>query len=190
MNASPGGERRHRPRLFSNRMTAIAAGCAFLLLILGPLALVTANGLLAILPLVGYLLLVLVTWAVVAGVRREPGSWLGRRAVRRVLVVAIAADCVVLVASSPTDSELGSATLLLLIFLVLLNIALGNATERMATASESAIDERQEGLRNRAHRLAYPIFAAVVGAFLCTQGTERRMVEISPADPGPTTPKS
>lgn len=166
MNASPGGERRHRPRLFSNRMTAIAAGCAFLLLILGPLALVTANGLLAILPLVGYLLLVLVTWAVVAGVRREPGSWLGRRAVRRVLVVAIAADCVVLVASSPTDSELGSATLLLLIFLVLLNIALGNATERMATASESAIDERQEGLRNRAHRLAYPIFAAVVGAFL------------------------
>jgi hypothetical protein len=147
-------------------MTPIAAGCAFLLLILGLLALVTANGLLAILPLVGYLLLVLVTWAVVAGVRREPGSWLGRRAVRRTLVAAIAADCVGLVASSRTGSELGSATLLLLIFLVLLNIALGNATERMATASESAIDERQEGLRNRAHRLAYPVFAGVVCVLL------------------------
>jgi hypothetical protein len=166
VNASPGGERRHRPRLFSNRMTPIAAGCAFLLLILGPLALVTANGLLAILPLVGYLLLVLVTWAVVAGVRREPGSWLGRRAVRRVLVVAIAADCVGLVATSPPGSQLGSATLPLLIFLVLLNIALGNATQRMATAPQGWIDERQEELRNHAHRLAYPVFAAVVGALL------------------------
>ncbi len=166
MNASPGGERRHRPRLFSNRMTPIAAGCAFLLLILGPLALVTANGLLAILPLVGYLLLVLVTWAVVAGVRREPGSWLGRRPVRRVLVVAIAADCVGLVATSHPGSQLGSATLPLLIFLVLLNIALGNATQRMATAPQGWIDERQEELRNHAHRLAYPVFAAMVGALL------------------------
>jgi hypothetical protein len=147
-------------------MTPIAAGCAFLLLILGPLALVTANGLLAILPLVGYLLLVLVTWAVVAGVRREPGSWLGRRAVRRVLVVAIAADCVGLVATSLPGSQLGSATLPLLIFLVLLNIALGNATQRMATAPQGWIDERQEELRNHAHRLAYPVFAAVVGALL------------------------
>jgi hypothetical protein len=166
VNASPGGERRHRPRLFSNRMTPMAAGCAFLLLILGPLALVTTNRLLAILPLVGYLLLVLVTWAVVAGVRREPGSWLGRRAVRRVLVVAIGADCVGLVATSPPGSELGSATLLLLILLVLLNIALGNATQRMATAPQGWIDERQEELRNHAHRLAYPVFAAVAGALL------------------------
>jgi hypothetical protein len=166
VNTSPGGERRHRPRLFSNRMTPIAAGCAFLLLILGPLALVTANGLLAILPLVGYLLLVLVTWAVVAGVRREPGTWLGRRAVRRCLVAAIAADCVGLVANSPPGSQLGSATPPLLIFLVLLNIALGNATQRMATAPQGWIDERQEELRNHAHRLAYPVFAAVVGAFL------------------------
>jgi hypothetical protein len=147
-------------------MTPIAAGCAFLLLILGPLALVTANGLLAILPLVGYLLLVLVTWAVVAGVRREPGSWLGRRPVRRVLVVAIAADCVGLVATSHPGSQLGSATLPLLIFLVLLNIALGNATQRMATAPQGWIDERQEELRNHAHRLAYPVFAAMVGALL------------------------
>ena len=157
MNPNPGGERRRRPRLFSNRVTPVVAVIVFLWLILG---------LLAILPLPAYLLLVLVTWAVVAGVRREPGSWLGRRGVRRALVAAIAADCVGLVATSPPGSQLGSATLPLLIFLVLLNIALGNATQRMATAPQGWIDERQEELRNHAHRLAYPVFAAVVGALL------------------------
>jgi hypothetical protein len=157
VNPNPGGERRRRPRLFSNRVTPVVAVIVFLWLILG---------LLAILPLPAYLLLVLVTWAVVAGVRREPGSWLGRRGVRRALVAAIAADCVGLVATSPPGSQLGSATLPLLIFLVLLNIALGNATQRMATAPQGWIDERQEELRNHAHRLAYPVFAAVVGALL------------------------
>jgi hypothetical protein len=166
VNASSGGRRRRRPRLFSNRVTPVVAVLVVLLLILGLLGRFTANGLLATLPLPGYLLLVLVTWAVVAGVRREPGSWLGRRAVRRALVVAIAADCVGLVGTPPPSPQLGSTTLLLLIFLVLLNIALGNATQRTATAPAGWIDERQEELRNRAHRLAYPVFAAVVGAFL------------------------
>ncbi len=166
MNEDPRGRRRNGLRLFSNRVTPVVAVMAFLWLILSLLVLVSANDLLATVPLAAYLLLVLVTWAVVAGIRREPGSWLGRRAVRRALVVAIAADCVGLIASSPSGSQLGSATPLLLIFLVLLNIALGNATERIASASESSIDERQEELRNRAHRLAYPVFAGVVGAVL------------------------
>jgi len=173
VSAHPARSRRRDPRLFSNRMTGIAALLLFLLLILGPLALATTNGFLAILPLPGYLLLVMVTWAVVAGVRREPGSWLGRRGVRRVVVAAVAADCVGLIATSLPNPQLGSATLLLLIFLVLLNIALGNATQRMATAPEGRIDERQEELRNRAHRLAYPVFAGVVGALLLADVASR-----------------
>ena len=150
MNEDPRGRRRNGLRLFSNRVTPVVAVMVFLWLILSGLVLVSANDLLATVPLAAYLLLVLVTWAVVAGIRREPGSWLGRRAVRRALVVAIAADCVGLIASSPSGSQLGSATPLLLI----------------ASASESSIDERQEELRNRAHRLAYPVFAGVVGAVL------------------------
>ena len=99
MNEDPRGRRRNGLRLFSNRVTPVVAVMVFLWLILSLLVLVSANDLLATVPLAAYLLLVLVTWAVVAGIRREPGSWLGRRAVRRALVVAIAADCVGLIAS-------------------------------------------------------------------------------------------
>jgi Na+-transporting methylmalonyl-CoA/oxaloacetate decarboxylase gamma subunit len=169
MSASPGGQRRTGLRLSTSSVTPVVAALVFLLLMLMPLALVAngaANGWLATLPLLGYLLLVLVTWGVVAGVRREPGSWLERRGVRRAVVAAIAADCVGLIATSLPGLQVGSVPLLLLSFLVLLNIALGNATERMATAPDGSVDERQEALRNRAHRLAYPALAAVVGAIL------------------------
>jgi hypothetical protein len=138
----------------------------FLLLVLAALFVANSTGIPSLLPWIGYLLLVFVTWGVVAGVRREPGSWLGRRGVRRALVAAIAADCVGVVAASSPGFQFGSTTVLLLLFLVLLNIALGRATERMATAPDGSVDERQEALRNHAHRLAYPVFAVIVGALL------------------------
>jgi hypothetical protein len=166
MTASPRKDRRHHPRLFATRVTPAFAVLVFLLLMLAPLVIVGSSDITAVLPSVGYLLLVLVTWAVVAGVRREPGSWLGQRTVRRALVAAIATDCVGIVATSSPGVQLGSITVLLLLLLVLLNIALGNATGRMATAPHGWVDEREEELRNRAHRLAYPVFAAVVGTIL------------------------
>ena len=168
MNSGAPGTRR------SPRTLAALAGFSpvgilvivFLLLVLAALFVANSTDTPSLLPWIVYLLLVFVTWGVVAGVRREPGCWLGRRGVRRALVVAIAADCVGVVATSSPGAQVGSATVLLLLFLVLLNIALGRATERRATAPDVLVDERQEALRNRAHRLAYPVFAAIVGTLL------------------------
>jgi hypothetical protein len=116
--------------------------------------------------LVGYLLLVVATCVALRISRREPGSWLGRRSVRRVVVVLIAAVCVGLmtVTANPTPASSAPGGLFaLLLVLVILNVALGTATQRVASAPDAAVDERQEALRNRAHRLAYVIFAVVVG---------------------------
>jgi hypothetical protein len=111
-----------------------------------------------------YFGLVLVTALVVRGVRQEPGSWLGRRTVRRFVVVLLAGICIALVASpapsSPSDS---SGILVLFLLLIVLNVALGRATQRIATAPDAYVDERQEALRNRAHRISYVILATVVG---------------------------
>jgi hypothetical protein len=137
----------------------------FLILMLAPLV-GGGAGDVEVLPTIGYLMLGFVTWGVVAGVRSEPGSWLRRRAVRRVLVAAIAADCAAVIATSTPGLDLVATTVLLLFFLVLLNIALGRATERVASAPDGTVDERQEALRNRAHRLAYPVFAVIVAAVL------------------------
>jgi hypothetical protein len=32
-------------------------------------------------------------------------------------------------------------------------------------------------------------FSSTGGVFFCTRGVERRMVEITPSDPGPTSPR-
>ncbi len=168
MSATPVREPRRR-RLVAKRpgpAGLLALAVALLVLVIVTLGAAVGSDIPSILPTLGYLVLLFVTWGVVAGVRREPGSWLGRRAIRRGVVVAIAADCVGVVATSSPGAQLGSATVLLLLFLVLLNIALGRATERMATAPDGSVDERQEALRNRAHRLAYPVFAVIVGALL------------------------
>jgi len=168
MSTTPSQTPRHGLSLGVGRMTPLVAGAVGVLLLLAGLVVTpdNDNGLTTPLPLLGYLLLVLVTWTVVAGVRREPGSWLSRRAVRRAVVAGIAVDCVGVVATSSPGLQLGSATLALLLLLVLLNIALGTATQRIATAPEGWIDERQEALRNRTHRGSYPVFAAAVGVFL------------------------
>ncbi len=109
-----------------------------------------------------YLVLALATAKALRSVRTEPGSWLGRRSVRRHLVVALAADCGALMASTVWQPALGPA-LVLVIVLVLLDVALGRATQRLATASDKLLDERQQALRDRAHRLAYWILAMAVG---------------------------
>jgi hypothetical protein len=90
----------------------------------------------------------------------EPGARLGRRAVRRALVALIVLICL--------DFAFGPALLsgagaLLFLVLVLCNFALGRATSRIASAGPGALDERQEALRNRAFRVAYAVFALVVG---------------------------
>jgi hypothetical protein len=116
--------------------------------------------------LLAYLGLVVATAVVINGVRNEPGLWLGRRAVRRVIVIAIALVCAgLLTVTSGTPGGTG-LLLILLMVLILLNIALGRATQRLATASDSTVDERQEAQRNQAHRIAYVVFAVVIGGIL------------------------
>ena len=126
---------------------------AFVVLILIPAAVQSAW-------LGGYVVLVLVTCVTLRGARREPGTWLGRRTVRRAVVLLIAADCLAIVA---IPTPVSSSILTLLLFLVLLNVALGSATRRLASAPDNLVDERQEGLRNQAHRIAYGIFVVLVG---------------------------
>jgi hypothetical protein len=116
--------------------------------------------------LFGYLVLVLVTCIMLRMTRQQPGAWLGRRSVRRALVALIAATCVALMASpgytggrAPAPSD----ELALFLLLIVLNVSLGTATQRVATAPDTAVDERQEAMRNRAHRIAYAIFALAVG---------------------------
>jgi hypothetical protein len=107
-----------------------------------------------------YLLFVLVTIVVVRSVPVEPGAWLGMRIVRRGLVVVIAlitADFLTLGTFGVASVGLG-----LLVLLALGDMLLGRATRRIAGADEHHIDERQEALRNRAHRIAYAILAISV----------------------------
>lgn len=111
-----------------------------------------------------YLLLVLVTAIVLRGVRREPRGWLRRRALRRCLVLVMLAICVALAAGPATTGPSSwSGVFVLFLVLMVLNVALGRATQRIATAPNSTVDERQEALRNRVHRIAYAFFAVAVG---------------------------
>jgi hypothetical protein len=110
--------------------------------------------------LVAYLAFALLTLWTLGGARREAVAWLGRRAVRRGLVVALIADCAALVVAPAAP---GTA---LVVLLVLLNVALGWATLRVASAPVWTVDERQESFRNRSHRIAYWIFAVLVGGTL------------------------
>ena len=112
-----------------------------------------------------YLVLMLATAAVLRSVSGQPGTWLGRRAVRRALVAALVADCAGLLLATALQPAPWSAVLLL-VLLVLLDVALGRATQRLAAAPDQAVDERQEALRNRAHRLAYWMLAVFVGGTL------------------------
>ena len=140
-------------------MRVIAVLAVLLLVVLGTAPLFARD------PLAGaYLLLVLATIDQLRRVRAEPGSLLGRRPVRRGLVLLTAALCGALLATPSPSSAGGSGPLLVLfLLLVVLNIGLGRATQRVATAADRAVDERQEALRNRAHRVAYAILAGLGG---------------------------
>ncbi len=162
MLASPPARRRRRgPQLTPTRLTA-ALALLLALLAFSPLA--TRNVALGI-----YMVLVVVTVFQLRAVRPEPGTWLGRRDVRRGLVIAMVAVCGALVATPPANPTGGAGEFLaLVILLMVLNVVLGRATQRIATAVDSAVDERQEMLRNRAHRLAYALLGALGGvAVVC-----------------------
>jgi hypothetical protein len=127
-----------------------------------------------------YVLFLLVTAFVVRSVEVEPGAWLGLRLVRRGLVVVITVITLdFLIMRSVDFANLGIA---LLVLLALGDVALGRATRRLATADEDRIDERQEALRNRAHRIAYAILAISVGlvvliAEVANPGTRRWLAD-------------
>lgn len=109
----------------------------------------------------GYAALALATAVVLRQVSREPGSWLGRRGVRRGLVAVLGAVCLALLLSGlwwPSTA----APLQLLVLLILLDVALGQATQRVATAPDAIVDERQEALRNTAHVVSYRLLAIVL----------------------------
>lgn len=117
--------------------------------------------------IVGYAALVLITAAALHRGSGVPGSLLGRRAVRRSVVAVQGAICVALLLGALWASTAGQA--LLISVLVLLDVTLGRATQRVATAPDAAVDEREEAVRNRAHVHAYRLLAvavAVVAAIL------------------------
>lgn len=127
-----------------------------------------------------YLLFILATAFVVRSVAVEPGAWLGLRVVRRGLVIVIALITLDFLNMRATDYiNVGTG---LLVLLALGDLALGRATRRIATADADRIDERQEALRNRAHRIAYAILAISVGlvvfvAEVATPGTRRWLAD-------------
>ena len=107
-----------------------------------------------------YLIFVAVTILAVRVVPVEPGTLLRRRLARRTLVCVIVGVCLLMVVAG---GGLGDYLWLGALCLVFCDVLLGRATQRMATAPEDRVDEWQESLRNRAHRIAYWL---VGGAFL------------------------
>jgi hypothetical protein len=110
-----------------------------------------------------YTVLAFATVATMRSIPREPGFWLGRRIVRRAVVLAVAADCIAMLSTDLGSSQGAAPGGLLILGLLLLNVVLGRATQRLATAPDEEVDERQEALRNRAHHLAYWVLAVAVG---------------------------
>lgn len=109
--------------------------------------------------LTAYLVLCLAAVILVRVVPVEPGALLRRRANRRALVLAIAAVCAAAVVLSQSIHEYST---LLVLYLVFVDVLLGRATQRLATASGEAVDEWQESFRNRAHRVSYWILTAFI----------------------------
>jgi hypothetical protein len=148
--------------------TRVAAGILFAFMVID----LALPGVASTYGVLAYLVLVGITMVVISGVRKEPGSWLGRRSVRRGLVALLAAVCIGQLATPPptysaTTGESSTGPLLaLFMFMILLNIALGRATRRVASAPEALIDEREEALRNRACRIAYFVLVVTVAAVL------------------------
>jgi len=112
-----------------------------------------------------YLVFVFATIVVVRSVPVQPGHWLARRAVRRALVGGIAVALALLTLSQAGPNDSGGVPFILMA-LALGFVLLGRATQRVTSALDSQVDERQEALRNRAHRLAYGILAVLAGGIV------------------------
>jgi hypothetical protein len=110
-----------------------------------------------------YFAFIVVTILVVRSVPVHPGRFLSRRLVRRGLVAFIAVAALLVTVSPNSPNGVGIVPLLTMV-LALGFVLLGRATQRVASAPDSAVDERQEALRNQAHRLAYGIFAILAGS--------------------------
>jgi len=108
-----------------------------------------------------YVALCAATALVVRRVTAQPGNWLGRRRVRRVVVLLVVLSCLLMVAL-PADG-LGGTVLLLLLFLALCNVVLARATAQVAVSLPRPLDERQGSLRDRGYRLAYWLLAGIAG---------------------------
>jgi hypothetical protein len=88
---------------------------------------------------------------------------LRRRTIRRLLVVPIALIAAIMALSTEVGPVPEAITPWCLVALVLLDLALGRATGRVAAAADSAVDEREEQLRNRVHRHSYFMFGLLLG---------------------------
>jgi hypothetical protein len=139
------------PRISIARTTALVVAVLLGLFLVGFLPLGATS--------LAYLVLVLATIAVVRSGPVEPGAWLGLRLVRRALVLLIS---VITIDFLTSGSSYQATEFPLLLALALADFALGRATRRIASAEARDLDERQESLRNRAHRIAYSILAGSV----------------------------
>ena len=155
------------PELTTQRMIAALA-----LLIVGYFVLVGVS-LFAFFSL--YLTFVIVTILVVRSVPVQPGDWLAVRSVRRT-VVAVIVLLLAFLAISPYGPDSVGEVPIVLLLLGFGFVILGRATQRVASAPDALVDERQETLRNRSHRIAYLIFAflvcaTVLGGYTLGSGT-------------------
>ena len=98
------------------------------------------------------------TVLVVRSVPAAPGSLLRRQATRRALVTVLGVACLGLVLATPIGPAPTGVIPWLMLVVVLVNVALGQATRRIAAAPDDAVDEREEQVRNRVHRDAYWLF--------------------------------
>jgi len=108
-----------------------------------------------------YVALCAATALVVRRVTAQPGNWLGRRRVRRGVVLLAVLSCLLMVAVPA--GGLGGTVLLLLLFLALCNVVLARATAQVAVSLPRPLDERQGSLRDHGYRLAYWLLAGIAG---------------------------
>ncbi len=97
-----------------------------------------------------------------------PSPLLGRQRVRRGLTLALGLICVLLAEGPAVGALIGAdwetvAGILAVLLMLGLNAVLRSATRRLAVAEDSALDERQERIRNYAYRLSHRVLVVAFG---------------------------